>query len=85
MPQSPTTWTYCITAAPQPRVLARVVQLFDQQLLTLTTLILTQGPETTSILLTVEVEPALARRLHAKLLHLHWVEHVHLTQTPPSR
>ncbi len=74
-------WTYQISAAPKPRVLARVVQLFDQQLLTVSRLTLTQDDETVAILVTVAVEAALAHRLHAKLFHVQDIEQVHLTET----
>ncbi len=77
-------WTYQIAAAPKPRVLARVAHLFDQQLLTISALTLSQN-EAATITLTVEVEAALAHRLHAKLLHLQDVEQVRLTETEPSR
>jgi acetolactate synthase regulatory subunit len=78
-------WTYQIAAAPKPRVLARVAHLFDQQLLTISALALTQNDEAVAITVTVAAETPLAHRLLAKLLHLQDVEQVHLTETKPSR
>jgi acetolactate synthase small subunit len=62
-------WTYEITAAPRPRVLVRLVQLFDQQALDIRSLQLTRFDGCVLIRLTVAVEAALARRLCAKLYH----------------
>jgi acetolactate synthase regulatory subunit len=76
-------WTYHITAAAQPRVLARLLQLFDQQSLDLNSLIFTRAGATLAIQLTAEIEPALAHRLHAKLYNLLDVEQVRLEPNRP--
>ncbi len=60
-------WTYQITAASRPLVLRRLVQLFDQQSLTISSLKLALLDNSVRIDLTVEVEPELARRLEASL------------------
>lgn len=60
-------WTYQITAASRPRVLMRLVQVFDQQSLAIRSLELTLLDNHVKINLTVEIEPDLARRLQAKL------------------
>lgn len=71
-------WTYQITTNAQPMVLARLVQIFDQQRLTISSLWLTQNEEKVDIRLTVEVEVELARRLEAKLWHQVHVQKVRL-------
>jgi acetolactate synthase regulatory subunit len=62
-------WTYQITAASRPRVLMRLVQLFEQQSLVISDLNLALLDNLVKINLTVEVETALAHRIHAKLYH----------------
>ena len=66
------TWTYTILAEPAPRLLMRVALIFDQQLLTLSDLSwrLNDGEGNVAITLCVRCEESLARRIHAKLLHL---------------
>lgn len=76
-------WTYKIIATPQPRVLARVLQLFDQQLIVVQSLTLTQTEVEIRVRISAEIEPALAVRLHAKLLHVMAVEDVQL-ETPAT-
>lgn len=71
-------WTYRITAASRPLLLRRLVQLFDQQSLVITSLKLSLLDHAVQIDLTVEVEPELARRLHAKLYHQADVKEVEL-------
>jgi acetolactate synthase small subunit len=62
-------WTYQITAVSKPRVLMRLVQLFEQQSLVIHSLRLALLDDHVKISLTVEVEPELAHRLQAKLYH----------------
>jgi hypothetical protein len=62
-------WTYQITAVSKPRVLMRLVQLFEQQSLVIHSLRLALLDDRVKISLTVEVEPELAHRLQAKLYH----------------
>lgn len=60
-------WTYQITAASRPRVLMRLVQVFDQQRVTISSLQLALLDDHVNIALTVEVETELAYRIQAKL------------------
>jgi acetolactate synthase small subunit len=62
-------WTYQITAASRPRVLMRLVQIFEQQSLVIRSLDLALLDNLVKINLTVEVEAALAHRIQAKLYH----------------
>jgi hypothetical protein len=62
-------WTYKISAAARPRVLMRIAQLFDQQLVPICVCLLEQHGTLLDIVITVEVEPELAQRIHAKLYH----------------
>jgi acetolactate synthase regulatory subunit len=71
-------WTYQITAASKPRVLMRLVQLFDQQSLVIRSLELALLDNRVRISLTVEVERELALRLQAKLYHQMDIENVDL-------
>jgi hypothetical protein len=71
-------WTYQITAASRPRVLIRLVQLFDQQSLVIRSLELALLDNRVRINLTVEVERELALRLQAKLYHQMDIENVDL-------
>ena len=69
---------YKITATSCPRLLARVLQLFDQQMLAPATLHFMRHGEETLIEIGVACEVALARRLVAKLYHLQSVQSVTL-------
>ena len=60
-------WTYEITTASRPRVLMRLVQVFDQQRLTISSLKLALLDDQVKIAVTVEVETELAYRIQAKL------------------
>jgi acetolactate synthase small subunit len=71
-------WTYQITAASKPRVLMRLVQLFDQQSLVIHSLQLALLENKVQIKLTVEVEAELAKRLQAKLYHQLDIQNVEL-------
>jgi hypothetical protein len=69
--------TYKIIAHNQPRVLARIIQLFDQQLLTLHSLVFKRLANEVHLTVTIECEPARTDRLAAKLhsqLAIHSVE-----------
>jgi hypothetical protein len=65
-------WVYSISAVSAPRLLTRVVMIFDQQSLTLSEVSwrLNDGDATVEISLRVACPEALAQRMHAKLLHL---------------
>ena len=71
-------WTYRIIAASRPRVLMRLVQLFDQQSLVIRSLELALLDNCVKISLTVEVERELALRIQAKLYHQIDIESVDL-------
>ncbi len=72
-------WTYRMTAASQARLLMRVAQLFDQQLLTMSRLLFMDRGEEVEISVTVEAEEKLARRVQAKLYRLQDVRTVELS------
>jgi hypothetical protein len=63
-------WTYQIIAASRPRVLMRLVQVFDQQFLVIRSLELALLDDRVKISLTVTAEPELAHRVRAKLYNL---------------
>lgn len=63
-------WTYKIIAEPRPRLLVRVAQVFDQQLLVMSSLCLTQSTDQAILSVTVESPESLAHRIEAKLYHL---------------
>ncbi len=60
-------WTYQITAASRPRVLMRLVQVFDQQSMTIRSLELALLDDCVVISLTVDADQELAHRVRAKL------------------
>jgi hypothetical protein len=62
-------WTYRISAAARPRVLMRIAQLFDQQLVPIRVCLLEERGGLLDIVITIDVEPELAQRIHAKLYH----------------
>lgn len=71
-------WTYQITAASRPRVLMRLVQIFEQQSLAICSLQLALLDNHVKITLTAEVEPPLAHRIQAKLYHQSDIQQVEL-------
>jgi acetolactate synthase small subunit len=71
-------WTYHITAASRPRVLMRLVQIFDQQSLAISSLTLALVDDRVQIRLTAEIEPELAHRILAKLYNQTDIQHVDL-------
>ncbi|HTD95492.1 MAG TPA: hypothetical protein VK627_01130 [Edaphobacter sp.] len=77
-------WAYTIAAEPRARILARVVQLFDQQRLSLRSLVLEETDTAVHLTLTVEAEPHLAQRIQAKLYHLYGISSVDLAALPAS-
>ena len=60
-------WTYQISAAARPRVLERIAQVFEQQMISMQRLVLEQSQGKLAMNITVEVEEGMARRVHAKL------------------
>ncbi len=60
-------WTYKITAASRPKVLMRVAQVFDQQLHSMSELMLADVDGTVTIHINVDVSADLAHRIQAKL------------------
>ncbi len=75
-------WTYKITAAAKPKVLLRIVQLFEQQSLSARSIVYTVTGETVTILLHVQAETHHAHRIHAKLHSQYDIRQVELT--PPQ-
>ena len=75
-------WTYEITASSKPKVLMRLVQVFDQQLLTISSLHLIQSEDHVKITVTVGVETKLAYRILAKLYNQVDVQDVDLHIRP---
>jgi hypothetical protein len=60
-------WTYKINATSGPRVLMRIAQVFDQQMVLIRACHLLDSGNKLSILITVDVGAELAQRIHAKL------------------
>lgn len=60
-------WTYKISAAARPRVLMRIVQVFDQQMVSMSRCVLVELGGTLDIVVTAEMDAELAQRIHAKL------------------
>lgn len=75
-------WQYTMTCTPGPRLLMRVALIFDQQLLTLEELTwnCVDDGAMVRVRVLVRCEEGLARRMHAKLLHLYDVMTVELTR-----
>ena len=78
-------WTYRISAAARPKVLMRVVQVFDQQLVTMRRCSMDEVGELLELSVTVDIEHDLAQRIHAKLYKLHGLLQIDLiaAQVPP--
>jgi hypothetical protein len=60
-------WTYRITAAARPRLIMRIAQIFDQQLLEIERLEVLRESNVTQMRVEVQCTEHLARRIHAKL------------------
>ncbi len=71
-------WTYQISATARPRVLERVAQVFEQQMIAMQRLVLEEFQGKLAMNITVEVEEDLARRVHAKLYKQIDVLHIDL-------
>jgi hypothetical protein len=63
-------WTYKISASIRPKVLMRVVQVFDQQSVLMRRCLLEECCEVLQIVIVAEVDEDLARRIQAKLYKL---------------
>jgi hypothetical protein len=63
-------WIYSITAKQEARLLMRVTQIFDQQMVTPKMLTWSCAESIVEITVHVLCEEPLARRIHAKLWHL---------------
>lgn len=72
-------WTYRITAAARPRLIMRLAQIFDQQLLEIDRLEVIRERDVTVIRIEIHSDEYLARRIHAKLYRLSDVVHVVLS------
>ena len=60
-------WTYKISASVRPKVLMRVVQVFDQQSVAMRRCLLEECGEVLEVTIVAEVDEDLARRMQAKL------------------
>jgi glycine cleavage system regulatory protein len=69
-------WTYRITAAARPRLIMRLAQIFDQQLLEIDRLEVIRERDVTAVRIEIDCDEYLARRIHAKLYRLSDVLHV---------
>ena len=72
-------WTYRVTAAATPRLIMRLAQVFDQQLLEMDRLEVMRLQDATMMRVEVCCEEHVARRIHAKLYRLADVAHVLLS------
>lgn len=63
-------WTYKISASARPKVLMRVVQVFDQQSVPMRRCLLEECGEVLQIVIVADMDEDLARRIHAKLYKL---------------
>jgi hypothetical protein len=63
-------WTYKISASARPKVLMRVVQVFDQQSMPMRRCVLEECGELLEIEIVAEMGEDLARRIQAKLYKL---------------
>jgi acetolactate synthase regulatory subunit len=71
-------WTYRISAAARPKVLMRVVQVFDQQLVAMRRCSMEEAGNLLELSITVDIEQGLAQRIHAKLYKQHDLLHIDL-------
>jgi hypothetical protein len=71
-------WTYTITAASRPRVMMRIAQVFDQQMVPMRQCLLLESGQGLDISITIDVEEELALRIHAKLYKQQDVENISL-------
>src|SRR2546430_13049292 len=72
-------WTYRITAVARPRLIMRLTQIYDQQLLEIDRLNVVRERDVTAIRIEVDCDEYLAHRIHAKLYRLSDVVHVELS------
>lgn len=72
-------WTYRITAAARPRLIMRIAQVFDQQLLEIDRLEVIRERDVTVLRAEVHCDEYLARRIHAKLYRMPDIMHVALS------
>jgi hypothetical protein len=72
-------WTYRITAAARPRLIMRLSQIYDQQLLEIDRMSVIRERDVTGVRIEVQCDEYLARRIHAKLYRLSDVAHVELS------
>ena len=72
-------WTYRVTAAARPRLVMRIAQVFDQQMLEIDRLEAKRLQDATMMRIEVRCEEHVAHRIHAKLYRLADVAHVLLS------
>ncbi len=73
-------WTYRISAEARPRVLGRIAQVFEQQMVPLRAFHMVTVAGLHEIAVTVDLDAELARRIHAKLWKQVDVVHVELRE-----
>lgn len=76
--------TYMITADSRPRLLMRIAQVFDQQLLSLRELRLSVVDGVTTVYIHVDATPDIAHRIKAKLYSHNDIHEVHLVSENAS-
>gem|GEM_PF-2657682 len=72
-------WTYRITAVARPRVIMRLAQIYDQQMLEIDRMSVVREHDATAVRIEVQCDECLAHRIHAKLYRLSDVAHVELS------
>lgn len=72
-------WTYRVTAAARPRLIMRLAQVFDQQLLEIDRMEVVRQRDVTVFRIEVHCDEYLAHRIHAKLYRMADVVHVVLS------
>lgn len=71
-------WSFQIKAVARPRLIMRVAQIFDQQMLEIERFDLTREGSIATIHISVECDEPVVRRVHAKLYRLADLAHVDL-------
>lgn len=72
-------WTYRITAVARPRLIMRLAQIYDQQMLEIDRMSIVRERDVTAVRIEVECDEYLAHRIHAKLYRLADIAHVELS------
>lgn len=72
-------WTYRIKAVARPRLIMRLAQIYDQQMLEIDRMNVVREHDAAAIRIEVQCDEYLARRIHAKLYRLSDIAHVELS------